>query len=36
VKVEVEVRDSPEREARERGERIVIIRADVDAANDED
>ncbi|KAJ9497163.1 hypothetical protein H2202_007319 [Exophiala xenobiotica] len=36
VKVEVEVRDSPEREARERGERIVIIRADVDAANGED
>ncbi|KIW65105.1 hypothetical protein PV04_07389 [Phialophora macrospora] len=29
VKVEVEIRDSPEREARERGEKIVIIRADV-------
>ncbi len=36
VKVEVEVRDSPEREARERGERIVIIRADVEAGNDKD
>lgn len=32
VKVEVEVRDSPEREARERGEKIVIIRADLEAA----
>ncbi|KAI1622399.1 hypothetical protein EDD37DRAFT_471716 [Exophiala viscosa] len=32
VKVEVEVRDSPEREGRERGEKIVIIRADVEAA----
>lgn len=30
VKVEVEVRDSPEREARERGEKIVIIRANVE------
>lgn len=30
VRVEVEVRDSPEREARERGEKIVIIRANVD------
>ena len=29
VKVEVEIRDSPEREARERGDKIVIIRADV-------
>lgn len=29
VKVEVEVRDSPEREARERGDKIVIIRANV-------
>lgn len=30
VKVEVEVRDSPERDARERGEKIVIIRANVE------
>ncbi|KAK5050364.1 hypothetical protein LTR84_003645 [Exophiala bonariae] len=30
VRVEVEVRDSPEREARERGEKIVIIRANVE------
>ena len=29
VKVEVEIRDSPDREARERGDKIVIIRADV-------
>ncbi|KAK4940507.1 hypothetical protein LTR10_019381 [Elasticomyces elasticus] len=31
VKVEVEVRDSPDREGRERGEKIVIIRADIEA-----
>ena len=30
VRVEVEVRGSPEREARERGEKIVIVRANVD------
>lgn len=36
VKVEVEVRDSPEREARERGEKIVIIRADVEAIQEDD
>lgn len=36
VKVEVEIRDSPEREARDRGEKIVIIRADVASeTNDE-
>ncbi|KAJ9637649.1 hypothetical protein H2204_004798 [Knufia peltigerae] len=36
VKVEVEVRDSPGREARERGEKIVIIRADVEGPDNED
>lgn len=36
VKVEVEVRDSPGREARERGEKIVIIRADVEGPDGED
>ncbi|KIW20445.1 hypothetical protein PV08_01020 [Exophiala spinifera] len=36
VKVEVEVRDSPGREARERGEKIVIIRADVEGHDGED
>ncbi|ETI26355.1 hypothetical protein G647_03132 [Cladophialophora carrionii CBS 160.54] len=35
VKVEVEIRDSPEREARERGEKIVIIRAGVGSDMDE-
>ncbi|EXJ74377.1 uncharacterized protein A1O5_02673 [Cladophialophora psammophila CBS 110553] len=35
VKVEVEIRDSPEREARERGDKIVIIRADVSEMDDE-
>jgi hypothetical protein len=35
VKVEVEIRDSPEREARERGEKVVIIRADVGSDMDE-
>ncbi|KAL2444384.1 hypothetical protein ABEF95_016488 [Exophiala dermatitidis] len=33
LKVEVEVRDSPEREAREKGEKIVIIRANVEAVD---
>ncbi|KIW22845.1 uncharacterized protein PV07_11098 [Cladophialophora immunda] len=35
VKVEVEIRDSPEREARDRGDKIVIIRADVSEMDDE-
>ncbi|KIW92222.1 uncharacterized protein Z519_07206 [Cladophialophora bantiana CBS 173.52] len=35
VKVEVEIRDSPEREARERGDKIVIVRADVSEMDDE-
>ncbi len=36
VKVEVEIRDSPEREARERGGKIVIIRADVASDMDDE
>lgn len=36
VKVEVEIRDSPEREARDRGEKIVIIRADVASETNEE
>ncbi|KAH0842140.1 hypothetical protein FOPE_07304 [Fonsecaea pedrosoi] len=35
VKVEVEIRDSPEREARDRGDKIVIIRADVSEMEDD-
>ncbi|OAL31144.1 hypothetical protein AYO20_08379 [Fonsecaea nubica] len=35
VKVEVEIRDSPEREARDRGDKIVIIRADVSEMDDD-
>jgi hypothetical protein len=35
VKVEVEIRDSPEREARERGDKVLIIRADVANLSDE-
>ncbi|KAJ9615397.1 hypothetical protein H2200_001472 [Cladophialophora chaetospira] len=36
VKVEVEIRESPEREARERGEKIVIVRADVASDMDDE
>lgn len=36
LKVEVEVRDSPEREAREKGEKIVIIRANVEPVDREE
>lgn len=36
VKVEVEVRDSPEREARDRGDKIVIVRANVAGMGDEE
>ncbi|EXJ78014.1 hypothetical protein A1O3_09173 [Capronia epimyces CBS 606.96] len=35
IKVEVEVRDSPEREARDKGEKIVIIRANVESVDNE-
>ena len=33
VRVEIEVRESPEREAKERGEAILIVRANVEAMN---
>jgi hypothetical protein len=34
VKVEVEIRDSPDKKARERGDKIVVIKADVSEADE--